>query len=48
MTKIERILSYFEQAAEQFKKDPADSSYQRGYQAALEDAHQFIKGLNKE
>lgn len=41
------ILEYVEEGLIGFVKDPADSDYQEGYQAALEDLQDFILELKK-
>ena len=36
---------YFLNVLEGFKNDPADSSYQRGYKAAIEEALEYMRTL---
>ena len=37
------IKQYLEQALAGFKNDPADTNFQRGYQAALEEVAKFLE-----
>ena len=36
------IEEYLEEAIASFERDPADSQFQKGYLAALEEAQQFL------
>ena len=36
------IEEYLEEAIASFKKDPADTLFQKGYQAALEETQKFL------
>jgi hypothetical protein len=37
------IVEYLDKALEQFKNDPADTDYQRGYEAALRELRRVIE-----
>ena len=37
------IEEYLEQALDGFKRDPADTRFQEGYKAALEDVQKFLQ-----
>jgi hypothetical protein len=37
MTAIQKVLKFCDDALIGFRRDPADSEYQRGYEAALEE-----------
>lgn len=41
MTSLSKIKEYLVKAILLFQKDPADSDYQRGYEAALQDMYDF-------
>ena len=43
MTKsnFDSLMSYIAAALQSFVNDPADSSYQRGYEAALQDVYDY-------
>ena len=36
------VKDYLEEALEAFAKDPADTDYQRGYEAALRELAEFL------
>ena len=36
------IEEYLKEAIASFERDPADSQYQKGYQAALEETQKFL------
>jgi hypothetical protein len=42
------IEEYLEEAIASFEKDPADTLFQKGYLAALEEAQKFLENSKKE
>lgn len=36
------VLEYLENALDSFETDPADTDYQRGYQAALQEVYDLL------
>ena len=47
MTNMDKLNSYLTNALEKFDNDPADSEYQRGYQAALVETLKTLLEIEK-
>jgi hypothetical protein len=42
------IEEYLKEAIASFERDPADTQFQKGYQAALEETQKFLENSKKE
>lgn len=46
-TKIALVRAYLENSLTSFQMDPADTDYQRGYEAALKDLQDHVHDLDR-